>query len=1209
MKRQQTKYNLRITFLLCVIGFVVYYQFVFSTNYYPELSRIERNFSSMENQLERYLKDISGQLRTNEGKPEFSDGNKSFLLHIYKNDTLFYWNTNKLPISKFADLHFPTTGIKRAQNGWYFVKSIEQDDLTITGSFLIKREYTYQNAYLQNGFAKPFKSNFNSYISLDEASGFPIYSINKQYLFSIVVNEYQPANESESLILMGLLLSAIFLFLWKTSVIIQKSDSKWVWLFPLSILLLRYLSLQLSWFAFMQHTELFQASLYGTSSVFPNFFEYILNILLIFILIQFSYTRFKRLRVGHSKTVFVLLFISLYLIWMGIIYLFKGLIENSSIPMHIEALFRLNIYSVIAVFSMAVIGFSYFIFGKSVVRYAKRAQYSINYILLLNFILGMIYFLWDLFWINHLLYAGLFPVFFISLIIILEYKDFQQKHLITGMGMLTLYALVSALTIGDFNNRKDRSERELYASQLITERDITTEIEYNTLVKSLHEDKFLQRMISSGKLFNHRDFEEGMERRHFNGFWERYECGFFIFKENKESLLSIQGSNPTEVYEGFTELIINNGEQSKINPSVYFIKDYTRQYSYIIRQELSGKNSEKAILFVTLKSKKIPEEIGFPRLLISSQSSALKHLENYSVAKYHYNKLVSKYGNFNYPTTLSAFKKANPDRQNNFDYNGYNHFIHYKSGKDVVVLSGINTTWIDDATSFSYLFCFFGLLLLPVYIRFYANPSFKKAFTLSTKIQITLIGIVLVSLVISGIGSGFFVQNQYKQYSGIAVQDKTHAVELELKSRIGKLKTLSIQENGEMLNYQLINLSKTFKTDINFYDSDGFLIGTSRQKVFNSGLLSEQINPVARRELAELEQSEFIHKENIGSLNYNSAYSPFYNNSGKLLGYINLQHFGQQEEAEHQIQQFLVSIINIFVLLLAISAIVAIFAANWITNPLQMLQERFSRIHLGQSNQRIIYNHDDEIGALVKSYNQKIEELEVAAQQLAQNERESAWRDMAKQVAHEIKNPLTPMKLSVQHLMRSFDPADSNSQDKINKVSQSLIEQIDALTKIANEFSNFAKMPKPQFETVDVTQIILNSTELFKQSTSATISAELPDNCYIKGDKEQLLRVFNNLIKNSLQAISDKKDGHIQIIVKKENAHVTITVSDNGIGMSKEQKLKIFTPYFTTKSTGSGIGLAMVKQIILNHEGNIRFDSEENKGTSFFIELPVKEQD
>lgn len=1205
MRNKLSKYGLWTAFICSLVLFIGYYLHVFSTNYYPELSKIKRNFSGMERQVNTYLNETARALKTGQSVNDLPDIAAPYLLHVYKKDSLVYWNTNKLPVSKFSDLHFPTTGIKRGQNGWYYVKSKEYKDYTIAVSFLIKNEYSYQNDYLKNDFTSPFKGDFQAYISLDEASGFSIYSKDQKYLFSIVVNEYQPASETESLILMSLLLSSIFLFLWKITVRIQSVHSKWVWAYPAAILLLRYFSLQFSWFSFMQDTDLYKASLYGTSAVFPNFFEYTLNIILIFILVCFSYVRLRSVYLKSSLIISSLLLSVPYFTWMGVIYLFKGLIENSSIPMHIETLFKINFYSVIAILTIAIIGFSYFMIGKTIVKLVKNQQLSFRSTLLITLGIGVLYSILEMTYLNQLRYAGLFPLLFMGIIIVLEHKEFKQKHLILGMGMLALYSFVCSLTIGEFNARKDKSERELYANQLMIERDVITEIEYSKLETTLHEDKFLQRMISADTQFNLRDFEDAMERRHFNGFWERYECSFNIFKEQFESLLLIQG-NSEELYTNLNELISNHGQQSEINASIYFIKDYTNQYSYIIRQTILGKNGEPATLFVTLKSKKIPEEIGFPRLLLSSRSSALQHLDNYSVAKYHRNKLVSKYGQFNYPVSYSALRKANPDKLNNFDYNGYNHFVQYKSKQDVVVLSGINATWIDNATSFSYLFCFFGILLLPFYIRFYANSFSRKSLTLSTRIQLTLIGIVLISLVVSGISSGIFIRKQYKEYSEIGLREKTHSVEQELKPLISRLTKLSIQENGAFLNYQLTNLSKVFNTDINVYDTEGFLVSTSRQNVFNSGLLSEQINPLAKKELAVLEQSEFIHSENIGSLHYDSAYSPVYNRSGKLIGYINLQYFGQQEEAEHQIQQFLVSIINIFVLLLAISTVMAIFAANWITNPLQMLQELFSKIHLGKSNQRIQYNRNDEIGSLVRSYNEKIEELEFAAQQLAQSERESAWRDMAKQVAHEIKNPLTPMKLSVQHLMRSFDPTDAEARTKINKVSQSLIEQIDALTKIANEFSNFAKMPKPEFENVDIIQIIQNVVELFRQSTDTFIITEVPEHCFIKGDKEQLLRVFNNLIKNSIQAISSNDKGIIQIQVStEENNLLKVIISDNGTGIPEEQKIRIFTPYFTTKSTGSGIGLAMVKQIIVNHGGTIYFESEENVGTQFIIEFPI----
>lgn len=1204
MKKRLSKYGVFIAIIILIVSFIVYYSQIFSTNYYPEFSKVKQSFSVMEKKLDLIQDKILNELKNETQVHDTFTVEAPYFLHIYKNDTLVYWNTNKIPVSKFVDLQYPTNGLIRGRNGWYYAKSKSEDGYIVALSFLIKHEYAYQNEYLKNEFSEPFKTRVQSYISLDEVTGFPIYSSQGQYLFSIVANDYQPINESESLLLMCLLLSALFLLLWKITQFVVRYNSKWTWLFPIIVLGIRFLSLNYSWLSFFKDSELYSASLYGSNALFPNFLAYIINILLLFILSYFVFMKLKDRKLKSSIFLSFLFSFIPYLIWMLFILIFKGLVEDSSIPLHIEELFKVTVYSIIAVITIAILGFSYFIIGKTIIRIVKSQELSLNKLIYINLLIGLIYVVIEYTYFNQLNFSSFFPFLFVVLIAVLEYKEIKQKHLILGMALLAIYSLTCAIIINEFNQRKGKSDRELYASQLMIERDIVTELEYSNLVYSLQSDKFLQQMISSGVQFNFQDFESTMERRHFNKFWERYECKFFLFNDKNEPLLNLQ-ANAKDLLANLTDYIDNHGKQSEINPSIYFITDYIGQFSYIIRQDLYGRNDEVACLYITLKSKKIPEEIGYPRLLISSESSSLQHLDNYSIAKYHNNKLVSHFGLFNYPNTLRGFNIANPKHTDNFNYNGYNHLIRYKSKKDVVVLSGFNTTWIDIITSFSYLFCCFGLLLLPFYIRFYANSFSKKSIALSTKIQVTLISIVVVSLVISGISSGVFIKNQYNEYAEIAIREKVHSIENELNTSIGKLKELTIQNNGSFLNYQLFGLSNTFNTDINIYDTAGFLISTSRQNVFNSGLLSEQINPIAKMELTEFDKSEFIHTENIGSLKYNSAYSPIFNKSGKILGYINLQHFGQQEEVEHQIQQFLMSIISIFVLLLAASVVAAIFTANWITNPLQMLQRYVSNIHLGKSNHHIHYTINDEIGALVKSYNKKIDELESTAQQLAQSERESAWREMAKQVAHEIKNPLTPMKLSVQHLMRTYDPTDENSQEKINKVSKSLIEQIDALTKIANEFSNFAKIQKPVLDKIDIIQIIQNATELFRQGNKVKIQLNIPEICYINGDKEQLLRVFNNLIKNSTQAISNKDNGVIAISAERIDNNIKIAISDNGNGISEEQKPKIFTPYFTTKSTGSGIGLSMVKQTIVNHGGDIYFESSEGIGTTFFIELPV----
>jgi nitrogen fixation/metabolism regulation signal transduction histidine kinase len=265
-----------------------------------------------------------------------------------------------------------------------------------------------------------------------------------------------------------------------------------------------------------------------------------------------------------------------------------------------------------------------------------------------------------------------------------------------------------------------------------------------------------------------------------------------------------------------------------------------------------------------------------------------------------------------------------------------------------------------------------------------------------------------------------------------------------------------------------------------------------------------------------------------------------------------------------------------------------------------------SKVKLEKSNERISWKQKDEIGSLIAEYNRMIDQLAESAAQLARSERESAWREMARQVAHEIKNPLTPMKLNVQHLLRTWKENPGNLEETIQKFSRSLIDQIDALSGIATAFSNFASMPGAQFGAVNITEIVKNSVNLYKESSSAEITIldyteGLPE---VNADKDQMLRVFSNLLKNAIQAIPDERKGQITIRITEVDTEVLIAVSDNGIGIPEDKTDKIFMPNFTTKSGGTGLGLAMVKNIIENSKGKIWFETQQDKGTTFYIRLP-----
>lgn len=1173
-----------------------------------EAKVFQERFFELENELDRRLEENFKAFRDKGIDDRWINGIQSekINIHAYQRDSLKYWSTNELPILRFAEIHFPAQGLVHLQNGWYYAKLKSIDHLTVCASFLIKQDYSYENDDLENNFSEDLKLDFNADISLDPDSkdNYKITDSSGDYVFSIQPKHANEYGETKAVILLLLLIAGI-LFLFVSINQFIPRGMPWDLIYPIVLIGLRIFALKFEWFSVLGEVQGFDPTLYASSEWFPTFFDFLLNVALIcFLLLRLGNFLKAQLSVSLKTIIGVVWMVIGVIVWWLITWIIRGSVDHSTIPLIFEELFTLNAYSIITVAAIGVLFYSFIQFLKVVFQQLRETNLSPSIVVLILFFVGFGYFAYDLLFGSKLIYAAVFPLLIMGLMFYVIILRGQDINLNSGMVILFLFSMVIAMHFDQVNKKKEEQERKLYANQFATERSIAAEAEYVKTLENLKDDNFLSRYISSPANLSVSDFQEGLERRVFNGYWERYELSFAMFNQVGEPLIKDVGIAKNDL----DEIINSSGEASQISPNMFFIDDYKGQYTYVIREVLEGKDGTQAYFYCTLKSKKIPEEIGFPRLLISKEANVSEPLENYSIAKYHDNQLINKYGEFDYPTHVAILGLEGSSQDGFFLFGGFDHYYLRRSETDFLILSKKEGGFSNLFTSFSYLFSFFGLLLIPVLFRGREKGTTGKVISLALKIQIALVSIVFLSLFAFGWGTGSFVSTQYNEFTNGVISEKLNSVETEVKSKLGGFDNLSLQENGNYMQFILQKFSKVFFTDINLYNSDGYLLATSRPKVFNKGLISEQMNPNAYRNLNFARKSEFVHREKIGKLSYSSAYQPFYNNSGKMLGFINLQHFGQQQEFESQIEQFLVAIINVFILLLAVSTVLAIFISNWLTEPLRILQESFARVKFGEHNQSISYDKQDEIGALVKEYNQKLAELELAAQQLAKSERESAWREMAKQVAHEIKNPLTPMKLSVQQLLRSYDPNDPESEERLKRVANSMIEQIDALTKIANEFSNFAKMPQLTNERMNIVPVVSGVCELFAESGVKVTFESQSNEVYGDIDKDQFVRVFNNLIKNAVQSIPAGVEGEIKVRMKQESETVIIEIEDNGQGIPEDMRAKIFVPYFTTKGTGTGLGLAMVKQIIENHAGTIYFDSVEGKGTVFTITLPISKK-
>ncbi|MBA7582007.1 Adaptive-response sensory-kinase SasA [subsurface metagenome] len=353
--------------------------------------------------------------------------------------------------------------------------------------------------------------------------------------------------------------------------------------------------------------------------------------------------------------------------------------------------------------------------------------------------------------------------------------------------------------------------------------------------------------------------------------------------------------------------------------------------------------------------------------------------------------------------------------------------------------------------------------------------------------------------------------------------------------------------------------------------------------------------------------AEFVHNEAIGNLRYMSGYMPFTNYENKLLAYLNLPYFSRENVLAGEISNLVVGIVNFSVVLILLIMGLAVFISTRITNPLRMIQKEFSKIELGKETKPIHYEGNDEIGSLVSEYNRMVKELTRSVEMLAKSERESAWREMAKQIAHEIKNPLTPMKLSIQQLQRAWDDKSPKWEEYLNKFSNNLIEQIEHLSSIASEFSNFAEIPKSKGEVVNVITKIRKSVELFSNKGNIDFKIDLNGNnkVFIYFDKEKMVQVFSNLINNAIQSIPDDRKGEITISLDIIDEKVLVKIADNGSGIPKKIGDKLFEPNFTTKTSGMGLGLAIVKNIMEDAGGRIWYETEIGTGSTFVVEMPL----
>ncbi len=765
------------------------------------------------------------------------------------------------------------------------------------------------------------------------------------------------------------------------------------------------------------------------------------------------------------------------------------------------------------------------------------------------------------------------------------------------------------------NRKKEIENRKHYAETLSVQADPSSERLIGTVLTDFSNEVLAPVFDKFKQESSNKELKDSLLNIDFTGYLNKFDTHIYTFDETQHPLYN----DDTTSFNTLSTTLKEEGKPTAVNDLYYYPISYNR-YSYTYEKEItdsSGKLLGSVFLKATPKAYKT--DALYPELLLKDYSNSIENSPVYSYAVYNNLQLVNNHNDYPFPYQLDSTQIPSADFAT-ITKNGFNE-LWYNAGPDkVVVIVRKDNLFIESITLFSYLFCaclfinaIFWLLntIVRSGLRFDELRSYWQV-TIRNQVHGTIIFISVVLFIVVGAATVLFFIDRYNSANREKLELIIQVMENDISNSLNTvplsndLSKIYAKNNKEKLEQTINRISEMHAVDINLYDVNGNLQVSSLSLPYSKGIVSYKMDPLAFYHMHQLKEIQYFQNEMIGSLQYISHYVPVIDSYGREVAYLNIPYFASQTKLREEISNFLVAIINLNAFIFLIAGIVAFLITNRITRSFSFLRDKMREIYLGEINEAIVWKRNDEIGELVKEYNKMVSKLDERAATLAKNEREGAWREMARQVAHEIKNPLTPMKLSLQYLQKAIANNSDNVKELSESVSKTLVEQIDNLSKIASDFSQFANIGNPKKERFDLNELLALLVHLYVGEENHRIDWNpLPQPVLINADKTHINRLFTNLILNALQAVPDNNAPHIVIDEELLQEKVLIKIKDNGTGIEEKLRSNIFTPNFTTKTSGTGLGLAMCKGIVEQNRGSIWFQTRKGKGTTFFIELPL----
>lgn len=1211
--------RLRLPLSLAVMSVLTFLATVFIYEYIKKYNSAQRMASEFNYTLnERYSKgeNLVKKVANEYNQPGFEQLHDisaelpdNLILFVLKKDSLIFWSDNS--ISYTPNTVF--SRIVKTDNGFFQQNKFDTAEYKYILLDLIKYQYPYQNEYLKSDYNPAYNLTPEYAINLEKGE-YPIIDEYNNTLFYINPSGKQILTGEQEFVLYILaflsyilLAFSIYYFCLKLGISVNSSY--------LAILVFIIVSRSILFFSgfprLFKEFDLFSPLNYASSGWLPSLGDLLTNVLLFAIVSFLLYRDFKnrtipKLNAAWKSVIVLLCIIGVNFLYYFSLHLLDTLILNSAFELNLSRILDFSAYSLLGYLIISMILLSFFYISYILFRISEKLIGKIRFSIVFILISVIVWIFLHSIGLYTPQWQELILFFIYSVLLIAVVSRLIPYPHITATTLLILVlTFVSTFCLYHNTISKEQEERKLMALRLSSEQDKIAEFLYADVEKSILADTNLYNYFMSAWFDPALEdyFIDYLQSHYFTGFWSKYNVQVTLCYPEKQLMLK-----PLEVIVSCNEYfnnIISNITNKTANKTLFYIKESYGVNNYIAKLPIYNSKFQKdsAGIVIEFTQKYVPKGLGYPELLLDQSFISFYDLSVYSYAIYSRGELIKNVGEYAYSISEKPFLPYKTD-YHFFDKNGYNHLYHIVNNNTSIIISTKNPSILDKFAPFTYQLIFHILLIFILTTVYGLKYTTKRYPDLKTQLQIMLVALILFASIITGSTTLQNIRSLNEKKNKDMLSEKAHSVLIEIEHKLDTVKKI---ENTQKpyLQELLTKFSLVFFSDINLYTTHGNLLATSRPEIFNEGLRSEFMSTEAYSQIAVNQRTFFVTNEQIGSYKYLSAYIPFRNKNNELIAYINLPFFAREHELRQEISSFLVTFVNVYIILTAVAVLVSLLVGNYVTRPLQLIRDQFSHVKLDRRNEKISYNRRDELGNLINEYNLMLDKLAESVDKLAQSERESAWKEMARQIAHEIKNPLTPMKLSIQHLYRSWQDKAPDWESRLEKTTTSIIQQIDSLAAIASAFSDFAKFPIPSNEKVELNKVIRDTLALFTSQNEYAISFIHPEfPSYVFADKKQLQRVMFNLVNNAIQSIPVARKGQIEIKLQPGPAEHTISVTDNGIGISEEQKPKIFSPNFTTKSGGTGLGLAMVKNIIDSLNGKISFISD-STGTTFEIRLPA----